>query len=83
MNFVGALAYADDIGLLAQTPSAMRLLLQICDHYAAEYDINFNPDESKFLVIPAINGVICTVQCVTAPFLLATRRSLMMIVFLT
>jgi len=24
-----------------------------CDSYAAEYDINFNPDNSKFLVIPA------------------------------
>ena len=43
MNFVGALAYADDIVLLAPSPSAMRILLQICDSYAAKYDINFNP----------------------------------------
>ena len=53
MNFVGALAYADDIVLLAPSPSAMRILLQICNSYAAEYNINFNPDKSKFLVIPA------------------------------
>jgi len=53
LNFVGALAYADDIVLLAPTPSAMRILLQICDSYAAENDINFNPDKSKFVVIPA------------------------------
>jgi len=53
LNFVGALAYADDIVLLASTPSAMRILLQICDSYAAGYDNNFNPDKSKFLVIPA------------------------------
>ena len=53
MNFVGALAYADDIVILAPSPSAMRILLQICDSYAAEYDINFNPDKSKFSVIPA------------------------------
>jgi len=26
--------------------------LQICDSYAAEYDINFNPVKCKFLVIP-------------------------------
>ena len=39
MNFVGALAYADDIVMLALSPSAMRILLQICDSYAAEYDI--------------------------------------------
>jgi len=53
LNFVGALAYAYDIVLPAPTPSAMRILLQICDSYAAEYDINFNPDKSKYLVIPA------------------------------
>jgi len=51
LNFVGTLAHADDIVLLAPTPSAMHILLQICDSYAAEYDINFNPDKSKFLVI--------------------------------
>jgi len=45
--------YADDIVLLAPTPSAMRILLQICDSYAAEYDINVNPDKSKFLIFPA------------------------------
>ena len=53
MNVVGALAYADDIVIIAPSPSAMRILLQTCDSYAAEYDINFNPDNSKFLVIPA------------------------------
>jgi len=31
----------------------MRILLQICDSYAAEYDVNFNLGKSKFLVIPA------------------------------
>ena len=29
--FVGRIAYADDLVLLAPTPSAMRTLLQICD----------------------------------------------------
>ena len=29
------------------------IILQICVSYAAEYDINFNPDKSEFLVIPA------------------------------
>jgi len=54
-NFVGALAYADDIVLLAPTPSVMRTLLQICLYvtYSAEYDNNFNPNKSKFLVIHA------------------------------
>ena len=47
------LADADDVVLLAPTPSAMRKLLQICDAYAAEFDISFNPEKSKCLVSPA------------------------------
>jgi hypothetical protein len=53
LNFVGAFAYADDIVLLSPTPSAMRKLLRICDSYASNYDIIFNADKSKFLVIVA------------------------------
>ena len=53
LNFVGALAYADDIVILAPTPSALRKMLSICDSFAADYDILFNPDKSKFLVIAA------------------------------
>ena len=50
--FVGALAYADDIVLLAPTPSAMRKLLQICEQYAQEYSMtfSFNAKKSKYTV---------------------------------
>ena len=48
---MGALAYADDIVLLAPTPTAMRKLLSICDIYALKYDIIFNAAKSKFLVV--------------------------------
>jgi hypothetical protein len=51
MTFVGALAYADDIVLSAPAPNATRKLLTICDDFAAQYDIVFNADKSKFLVI--------------------------------
>jgi len=40
--FVGALAYADDIVLICPTPSALRLLLKVCDDFACEYDVVFN-----------------------------------------
>jgi len=53
-NFVGALAYADDIVLIAPNPSAMRKLLSVCDIYANEYDIIFNAEKSNFLVFNAI-----------------------------
>ena len=38
-NFVGALAYADDVALVCPTPSAMRRLLSLCEYFALEYDI--------------------------------------------
>ncbi len=50
-NFVGALAYADDIVILAPTASALRILLSVCDNYAKEYSISFNAGKSKCLVI--------------------------------
>lgn len=46
-TFVGALAYADDIVLLAPTPSAMNRMLAVCDRFAAEYDVLFNASKSK------------------------------------
>ena len=50
-NFVGALAYADDIVLVAPTASALRKLLSICGDNASEYCISFNVVKSKCLVI--------------------------------
>ena len=46
-NFVGALAYADDIVLLAPTPTAMCRMLDICDEFAVEHDVLFNASKSK------------------------------------
>ena len=51
-NFVGALAYADDVVLVCPTPSAMRRLLSLCEYFALEYDIKFNAKKSKLLVCP-------------------------------
>ena len=47
--FVGALAYADDIVLLAPTARAMPLMFGICDHYALEYSILFNAKKFKYI----------------------------------
>ena len=49
-DFLGALAYADNIVLIVPSPSAMRKLLAICDGYASDYDIIFNADKSKSIV---------------------------------
>ena len=48
--FAGALAYADDIVLIAPTATALRKLLIICDEYANDYSISFNAAKTKCLV---------------------------------
>jgi len=44
---VGALAYADDLVLLAPTPHVMRCMLQLCAEYDKDYDVLLNPDKPK------------------------------------
>ena len=50
-NFVGAVAYADDIVLVAPTATALRKLLAICEGYARDYCISFNALKTKCLVV--------------------------------
>ena len=38
-RFAGALAYADDITLLAPCKSALSILVSVCEKYASEFDI--------------------------------------------
>jgi hypothetical protein len=47
--FVGALAYADDLVLVAPSANAMRHMLQVCDGYTAQYNVIFNATKSKCL----------------------------------
>ena len=49
--FVGALAYADDIALLAPTPSAIRRLLKICDSFGTEFSVAFKASKSACVVV--------------------------------
>ena len=48
--FVGVLAYADDIVLLAPTASAMRQMLRLCEEFAEKFSVLFNPSKSKCIV---------------------------------
>jgi len=41
--FVGALAYADDLTLLAPSPSALRLMLLQYEKFGKDQGIRFNP----------------------------------------
>ena len=50
--FVGALAYADDIVMLAPTVNALRRLLAVCDDFADRFNISFNAQKSKCMIFP-------------------------------
>ena len=49
-EFVGGVCYADDLTLLAPTFSASKLLLNVCESFAEEYDVIFNAAKSQALV---------------------------------
>jgi Reverse transcriptase (RNA-dependent DNA polymerase) len=45
--FIGALAYADDVVIIAPSACAMRRLLNVCDNCVNEYHIIFNAEKFK------------------------------------
>jgi len=48
--FAGALAYADDLVLIAPTPFAMRTMLHLCERYADDFNVAFNGNKSKCII---------------------------------
>ena len=80
-NFVGALAYADYIVLLAPSASALRKMLAICDNYAQDYHIEFNAKKSKCLVLLPSSHVFYVTFCIIAPSLLAVSQLNSLILF--
>jgi len=49
-TFVGVLAYADDVVLLAPSANAMRKMLRLCDDFASDFDVKFNANKLKCIV---------------------------------
>ena len=58
-KFYGCLVYADDIMLISHTANAMRRMLAICDHFAADFDFKFNHTKSVAMRIGKRYGVQC------------------------
>ena len=48
--YCGSIGYADDVTLLAPSKWALKKMLQICDEYALEFSMLFNPVKSKYMV---------------------------------
>ncbi len=42
IRFIGALAFADDLNLLAPILSGLNILIDVCEIYAKEFNIKFN-----------------------------------------
>ena len=47
--YAGAFGYADDVVLLAPSLAALREMVSICETYATEYHLLFNPSKSKLM----------------------------------
>jgi hypothetical protein len=54
--FMGALAYADDLTLLAPTASAMRRMLAICERFVDEFHVTFNVERTKCVIFASRNS---------------------------
>ena len=48
-NFMGAFCYADDLSLVAPSRMSMLNLVQVCESFAAEYNVIFNAKKSALL----------------------------------
>ena len=49
-RFMGAFSYADDIILMSPSITALKSLLNVCEEFSADYNINFNASKSKLIV---------------------------------
>ena len=48
-QFVGAVCYADDLALLAPSPSALRLMLSTCSLFAETHSLFFNAKKTQVI----------------------------------
>ena len=58
-----AFAYADDIVLLTPSCNALRSLIKICEHFADEYLLKFNPDKCSLLIYADKNADFYANNC--------------------
>ena len=48
-HFVGAVYYADDVALLASSPSALRNMLSMCINFADSHHLTFNASKTQLI----------------------------------
>ena len=48
-RYCGVFGYADDLALVSPALHGLKEVIKICEDYACEFDIMFNPKKSKFM----------------------------------
>ena len=48
-DIIGSVCYADDLALLAPSPSALRIMLGICEDFAREHGLKFNAAKTQLI----------------------------------
>ena len=60
--FAGALCYADDIILLAPSPSALRIMLKCCETFASDRGLRFNALKTQLIRFSPSPSSSCTAR---------------------
>jgi len=63
-HFVGGVGYADDVALLASSPSAMRGLLRECETFALEFGLTFNASKTQLIYFRRFRAMQVSPPCV-------------------
>ena len=51
LTYAGAFGYADDISLVSPSIYGLKKMISICESYARDYHITFNPAKSKLICL--------------------------------
>ena len=57
-TFAGALAYADDVSLIAPTRNSLLQMLRVVNSFSRDYDVNFNASKSKLLLFSSSKTIL-------------------------
>ena len=86
-HFFGAICYADDLTLLAPSPSAaLHLMLNTCSSFATSHNLIFNADKTQLIRFSRTPEALSTMQLflhiIVAIFRLRTQLSTLVISFI-
>ena len=61
-HYAGALCYADDLVLLAPSPSALRLMLSSCQEFALDRGLRFNATKTQLIRFSSVPSSSCSAE---------------------